>query len=940
MAEKKPNENYQTSPIAEVSSGSIFYRYSIVFILAIVLIIGSGFVLWRTNNQTIKINQLAALSDSRHIAHSVSEFRNFYAKTVVPKASKSGLKLSHDYIDKIDTLPLPATFIKDFGDSFVAGKSKLQIKLFSDKPFPWRSQTLDVFEKKALKTLGDSSKNETWSFENLNGMPVLRYARADVLKESCVACHNTYPGTPKTDWKVGDVRGVFEIIRPISEYNSSSVSVLKQSFLMMLGIILSMVLLLFFILRKLTGTIVDSLKVNKQLNKEILHRKKISHNLEASDMKMRAIVNSVADVIVVIDESGVIIECNNAINSMFGYSINEILGMNISLLMTGEHGLNHGGYIEKYIQTGTGDVMGAKRQFFAKRKNGESFPIDLLVNDARVDDEIIFTGTIRDITHRRKAEEAVAISHQAALDSAKLKSEFLANMSHEIRTPMNGVIGMTEMLLLSDLTSEQKDLVSIVKDSATSLLVIINDILDLSKIEAGKLTINKSRFYLMQLIEASIDLLRRDAEKKHIELAYFIDKDVPRHITTDPGRLRQVLLNLLNNALKFTEQGHVILHVSLDDEKYIHFAIIDSGMGITKENKALLFKMFSQIDGSSSREHRGTGLGLAISKQLVDLMGGKIGAKSKEKVGSTFWFTIAVEESIRNLNTTPFIQVNEKILMLNAFYSLNDYYKEQLMYWGLKPTIVSNQIHFLDKLAQTTYKLIAIDIDSFYFDSGDTTQFESFLTKIGKQDSIILYGQGGNIAILEDKVLLSDNIQLMRKPIKHTVIRSLFSKLFDQGNSKVKRKPIELPEPTFDAKSNKYHILLAEDNPVNQKVATIILEKFSCKVTVAANGLEALSHIKQEPFDAVFMDCQMPEMDGYDASRAIRKLPSLEVNQDIPIIAFTANAMSEDRDKCSEAGMDDYLTKPIDINELQIVLKRWEEKMNLRMEMRLNELEK
>lgn len=403
------------------SKKDVFYRYSIVFFLAFVLILGSAFVLWYANQETNKINKAAAISDAKNFSSSVAQFRNFYATTIVPSAKKHGMELSHDYKNKDGTLPLPATFAKDFGHSLSSEGSNFQVKLYSDMPFPWRNEKLDNFEKEALTKLQKNPGKPIWSFQTINGEPVLRYASSDILKESCIACHNTYPGTPKTDWKVGQVRGVLEVIRPMSGFNIDSFVVLKQSFFMMVALILSMVLLMFFILRKLSGSIkiayksvLTSQKINKKLTNEIKFNKKISHNLKASDAKMRAMMNSVQEVIIVINKAGTITECNNSVKNMFGYKPEEIIGQNISLLMTGTHSSNHDSYIQKYVAGHIGSVMGKNREFFAVRKNSEKFPIELFVTDARVDKDIIFTGTIRDITHRRKTEKMIAEAHPSS----------------------------------------------------------------------------------------------------------------------------------------------------------------------------------------------------------------------------------------------------------------------------------------------------------------------------------------------------------------------------------------------------------------------------------------------------------------------------------------------------------------------------------------------
>ncbi len=597
----------------KITRSDVIYRHTSVIILAFVLIIGSAVVLSYTYEQTNAINQRIAKLDAEQFSTSVSKFRNFYSETIVPAAKNNGMIITHDYKNTKGSIPLPATFAKDFGEYISDDKASYTVKLYSDLPFPWRKQSdLDEFEKATLEKIKQNPNLPVVSFETLNGAKVLRYARGDLMKESCVSCHNSYSGTPKTDWKVGDVRGVLEVIRPLNTSEFNTIELLKKSFLMMLAIILSMVGLIFFVLRKLTYSLDSTYEAYKK-------EEKTSQQLHASSKKMTTIVNSVEEVIIVIDEKGIITECNNSIQKVFGYSTEEIIGQNVNILMSGDHRKNHDKYIKQYLQKNEGTVMGQNREFVAIRKNGEQFPIELFVNDARIGNKVIFTGSIRDITNRIETQKVKEKAHKAALESAQLKSEFLANMSHEIRTPMNGVIGMTELLLLSELDLEQQELAHTVKDSADSLLTIINDILDFSKIEAGKLKIRNQKFQLLKMIEGSIDLLSKEACKKQVELAFFIDKNVPLEINGDAGRVRQILINLFNNALKFTEDGQVILYVSMIDDETMSFSIIDSGIGIPEDALATLFDSFSQVDGSSSREHGGTGLGLAICKQLVNL---------------------------------------------------------------------------------------------------------------------------------------------------------------------------------------------------------------------------------------------------------------------------------------------------------------------------------
>ncbi len=914
----------------KLSRSDVIYRHTFVIIMAFVLIIGSAVVLSYTYEQTNAMNERIAKIDAEQFASSVSKFRNFYSKTIVPAAKEHGMTITHDYKNTKGSIPLPATFAKDFGESISKDKASYTVKLYSDMPFPWRKQgELDEFEKATLDKIKKNPNTPVISFETINGAKVLRYARGDLMKESCLGCHNSYSETPKTDWKVGDVRGILEVIRPINSSEFNTIELLKKSFLMMLAIILSMVGLIFFVLRKLTSSLDSTYEAYKK-------EEKTSQKLHASSVKMMAIVNSVEEVIIVINEKGIITECNNSIEKVFGYSVDEIIGQNVNILMLGDHHKHHDKYIKEFIQKDEGTVMGQNREFAAIRKNGEKFPIELFVNDARIGNEVIFTGSIRDITHRKETQRVKEKAHKAALESAELKSEFLANMSHEIRTPMNGVIGMTELLLLSELDEEQQELAHTVKDSADSLLTIINDILDFSKIEAGKLKIRNKKFQLLKMIEGSIDLLSKEAMKKQVELAFFIDKNVPLEINGDAGRLRQILINLFNNALKFTEDGHVILYVSMKNVETMSFSIIDSGIGIPEDALATLFDSFSQVDGSSSREHGGTGLGLAICKQLVDLMNGEMGVKSKQGIGSTFWFTIKIDSTIDN-QAKPLIDSSARVLMWSTSETLNSYYKKQLNQWGMSSTIVKNLNSLNNELDQNTYNMLALDADNIFIDPENPDSFFPILDTLRQKSNalFVLYASHHQYQELL-KLKFDKNIVLFKKPIKHTAIKALMNEFESNGkihskiiknNVNIKKLETRKTEKLFTLEKDKFHILLAEDNLVNQKVAIKMLTTLGCKISVSNNGKEALEQISRNFFDAVFMDCQMPELDGYEATKLIRKLPSEHQNHDVPVIAFTANAMKDDVKRCEQAGMNDYLSKPVSLAKLEIVLNKWHEKM-------------
>ena len=923
----------------------VFTRY-IVFILALFLILGSGFVLWRSYNEATELNQVNAVEDTARFAQSVAQFRNFYSKTIIPKANEAGLSVTHDYLNKENSLPLPATFAKDFGTYLETVDNDYQVRLYSDKPFPWRKDTtLDDFEIEALKSLSKNPKSTFSRIETQNGTQVLRFAQSDVLSESCVGCHNSYVGTPKNDWKVGDVRGVLEITRPLASFESAAQKSLQQSFLIMLGVILGMVALLFTVLKRLRNSLkathvalIDTNQSNQKKSQEIERRKAVTRTLKVTESKMRAIVNSVQDVIVTIDEYGLITDVNSAVERVFGYNTKELIGNNVKMLMGDDHRHTHDGYLKAYVKTGEQHIIGKRRELFAVRKDGSRFPIELSVNDARIDDEILFTGIIRDITHRKENEKNIAEAHQAAVESANLKSEFLANMSHEIRTPMNGVIGMTEMLMDSKLSVEQRNLTRTVHESAESLLVIINDILDFSKIEAGKLAIKPHDFQLIHILEAVIDLLAEEASRKQINMALFVDKDVPQVMVSDSGRLRQILINLLGNALKFTEQGYVILHLSCDNKK-IRFEVKDSGRGIPEEAQKTLFDAFSQVDGSSTREHGGTGLGLAICHQLVDLLGGELEVKSQPGEGSSFFFSLPPGTNVDETKSVkPYIQANGlSVLMYCTDPVLNRYHERQMLDWDMKPKMVSTLNQCFSQVEAQQYDLIAIDADNLYYDPEHPLGAMSLIKSIREVSNaqIVLFGSMQSFMSLET-VSLGENIHLMQKPLKHTEIK-LITVQESQQDSSVREHatsettsdidtetlPVPGSAPSPVAAPIMFELLLAEDNNVNQMVATTMLKKLGYQVDVVNNGREALEALNEKPYDLVFMDCQMPVLDGYEATKEIRQLADKNLLSTTPVIALTAHAMLNNDQKCYDAGMDDFLSKPVRIKEMKEVLNKW-----------------
>ncbi|MDZ7698129.1 MAG: response regulator [Deltaproteobacteria bacterium] len=785
-------------------------------------------------------------------------------------------------------------------------------------PDPWEKEALKAFER---------GVTEVVSRETIDGKPFMRLMWPFRTEEGCLKCHG------HQGYELGSIRGGVSVSVPLGPHLAEAE---RQRILLLLAHVFIGFLGLF------------GLWAGNRLVSGAEKRMSGARNF------LNTLVETLPIPVFYKDREGRYTGCNRSFESFLGRSRKDIIGKGVFDLappdLAAEYHEKDRELFERagaqVYETRVADVEGAVHHVIFHKAS--------LVDEAGQITGII--GAVMDITASKEAELALRAAGEAAEKASAAKSAFLANMSHEIRTPMNGVIGMTGLLLDTNLTEEQRRYAEIVKNSGEDLLSVINDILDFSKIEAGKLEIEAIDFDLVSLMDNFMATQAVRAHEKGLELIFGIDPEVPDLLQGDPGRLRQILNNLVGNAVKFTAEGEVTVRVSLEsetnDQSMIRFQVQDTGIGISADRQEMIFEKFTQADASTTRRFGGTGLGLAIARHLVDEMGGAMGVESEEGEGASFWFTLPFLRQPgpkKALTAIPADIEGARVLVVDDNAANREILRSRLNSWGICPEEAPGGEEALNLMIRAheetdPFRIVLTDMQMPDMDGEAFCREVQADPRLSRIPMVLLTSLGirGEARRFSEMGFSG----YLTKPISHSdlleMVRQVLAGPYAVPSGLVTRHSVREIKRLTGAEGAR--VLLVEDNITNQQVALGILQKLGVRVDAAANGAEAMEALKTISYDLVLMDVQMPVMDGLEATRRIRDLESEAQSsklkeddgtqelsasgfqlsaQRVPIIAMTAHAMQKDREKCLAAGMDDYISKPVDPQALAEVLKRW-----------------
>ena len=657
--------------------------------------------------------------------------------------------------------------------------------------------------------------------------------------------------------------------------------------------------------------------------------------LRLGEERMRLVIATAQDAFVGIDATSTVTDWNPQAEQTFGWSREEAIGQSLPTLIMPVHLRElHRRGMERFLATSEGPIVNRRIELPALHRDGGELLVEITISPIQVSGGYIFSAFLRDITQRKRAENELREAKETAEAATRTKSKFLANMSHEIRTPMNGVISLTKLVLKTHLSYQQREYLTLIQNSANSLLRILNDVLDFSKMEADKLELDITRFDFRESVGISLKTLSTLANEKKLELICQISPAIPSILLGDAGRLGQIIINLTANALKFTKQGEVLVRVDqellTDTETMLHFCISDTGIGISKEQQQYIFNAFAQADSSTTRNYGGTGLGLAIVAKLIHLKNGTFWIESESNAGTNFHFKLKFdippqEDSQLAAQKMAGLK-NASVLLIDDNQTLRNVLKELLESWGLHPILAKNAKEAITKLEinltlSHPLKVVLLDSEIPNFDIDAFVQ--TIKSRPDLADIAIIMFCSSKIAN-DAKWLTGLGVAgILQKPIMPQELQALLLKASSTQSSN--NYPASLDAVDIDLRpARKLHVLVAEDHPTNQVLMMAILEARDHTYAIANNGIEVLNLLEQQSFDLILMDGQMPEMDGYLATAEIRRREQA-TGKHIHIIAITANAMKGDREACLATGMDDYIAKPVDLELLINRIESWDD---------------
>ena len=697
--------------------------------------------------------------------------------------------------------------------------------------------------------------------------------------------------------------------------------------------------ILFISLMLVFGGTLFTLKVGTRATKTLARshlelESLVNERTKALEMNMKrtsSIIDTAVDAIIMIDSNNIILMFSPAAERTFGHKAVDVIGQSILIIIPPDYHKAHLAGMRRMVAGQAANLLNKTIQISALHKNGHIFPTDFSVSGWVENEEHFFVAILRDISERKMVEDELLHAKNEAEIATQAKSEFLANMSHEIRTPMNAIIGMSYLAMQTSLSRKQADYVNKIQSSAEALLGIINDILDFSKIEAGKLDLEEIPFNLNDTIDHLVQIISHKSQEKSLELLIDLSPDLPLDLVGDSLRLGQILINLANNSIKFTDQGEIVIKAKPikqnDKNVTVEFSVCDTGIGMTEEQLGRLFQSFSQADASTTRKYGGTGLGLTISKTLTELMQGKIWVESTSGEGSQFYFTATfgiAQKNTAHIQASPASLVDLPVLIVDDSVAAREILFTMSESLGFKPELAASGAEALEKLKlaeqnNQPYRLVLSDWKMPHMDGielGEKIISDGFLSQPPKFVIVTAYDRDEMLKKAQHINLASS----ITKPVCASKLLDITLRVMGETHgvsSEVQSNRLDI---SFAQAIVGAEILLVEDNEINQQIAVELLEMAGLVVTVACNGKIAVETVENKNFDAVLMDIQMPIMDGYTATKEIRKD---EKNINLPIIAMTANAMSGDKEKCIAAGMNDHLPKPINPQDVYKTLAQW-----------------